>query len=390
MYDRRMPGGRDHDVVLLGASGFTGGIAAEYLAKHAPESLRWAIAGRNEGKLKALGERLGVEVPVLRADVQDAASIRALAESTRVAITTVGPYISYGEPLVEACALAGTDYVDLTGEPEFVDLMYVRHHEQAAQSGARIVHCCGFDSIPHDLGVQFTVEQMPQGVPLKVQGFVSAKGSMSGGTLHSAVTAFSRLRSSAAAAAARKRVQPRPEGRHVHGLRGAPHHEEGLGWVLPMPTIDPQIVLRSAAALPRYGPDFSYGHFLVAGSLPAAGAIFGGVASAVALAQVGLTRRLLLDRIAPGEGPSAERRAKSRFSVRFVGEGGGQRVVTEVAGGDPGYGETAKMLCESALCLAEDALPETAGQVTTAVAMGSALRERLQRQGIAFAVLHGA
>lgn len=385
-----MPRDRDHDIVLLGATGFTGSLAAEYLAKHAPEGTRWALAGRSDQRLKELAERLEVDVPLLHADIEDGASIRALAESTKVAASTVGPYIRYGEPLVEACALAGTDYVDLTGEPEFVDLMYVRHHEQALQSGARLVHSCGFDSIPHDLGAQFTVQQLPEGVPLTVSGFVSMHGGMSGGTLHSAVTAFSRLRESVSAASSRRHVEQRPAGRSVHGVKGMPHHEEGLGWVLPMPTIDPQVVLRSAAALERYGPDFSYAHYFVAGGLPAAGAVAGGVLGAVALAQLRPTRQLLLDRLQPGEGPSPERRAKGRFSVRFVGEGGGQRVLTEVAGGDPGYGETAKMLSESALCLAQDELPDRAGQLTTAVAMGAKLRERLQRAGIAFAVLHGA
>lgn len=384
-----MPRGRDYDIVLFGASGFTGSLAAEYLAAHAKEGTRWALAGRNESKLKALCQRIGAQVPIIHADVEDTASIRTLAESTRVAVSTVGPYIDYGEPLVEACALAGTDYVDLTGEPEFVDLMYVRHHEQALQSGARLVHCCGFDSIPHDLGVQFTVQQLPEDVPLSVEGFVSVKGGISGGTLRSALTAFSRLRSTVSASAQRRRVQQPLSGRRVHGVKGMPHNEEGIGWVLPMPTIDPQVVLRSAAALPRYGPDFSYAHYLVAGGLPAAGAIAGGVLGAVALSQLTRTRQLLLDRLEPGQGPSAQRRANSSFSVRFIGNGGGQHVLTEVAGGDPGYGETAKMLCESALCLAHDALPQIAGQLTTAVAMGDALRQRLQRAGIAFAVIHG-
>lgn len=387
LYDRSVARDREHDIVLFGATGFTGALAAEYLASNAPADLRWALAGRSESKLAALKQRLELDVPLIVADVEDRGSLRALADSTRVAISTVGPYLRYGEGLVEACALAGTDYVDLTGEPEFVDSMFIRHQEQAVASGARIVHCCGFDSIPHDLGAQFTVEQLPEDVPLKVEGFVRARASMSGGTLHSAVGAFSRLRSSVSVARERKRLAPRPTDRKIHGVAGAPHNEDGLGWVLPLPTIDPQVVLRSAAALPRYGPDFSYGHYLVAGSLPVAGAIAGGALGAIALSQIKPTRKLLLDRLAPGEGPSPERRARSTFVVRFVGEGGGQRVVTEVSGGDPGYGETAKMISEAALCLAEDELPQLAGQLTTAVAMGAALRERLMRAGIAFRVV---
>jgi short subunit dehydrogenase-like uncharacterized protein len=384
-----MSDGREHDVVLFGASGFTGALAAQYLAANAPADTRWAIAGRDRPKLEALRERLGLQAAVVIADAEHPHTLRVLAESARVVLSTVGPYIRYGEGLVEACALAGTDYVDITGEPEFVDLMYVRHHEQALQSGARLVHCCGFDSMPHDLGVQFTVQRLPEDVPLKVQGFVSARGSISGGTLHSAVTAFSHLREASRAARERRARESKPPGRRVHGPLGVPHREQELGWALPLPTIDPQIVLRSAAALPRYGPNFSYEHYAVASNLPIAAAIAGGALGAVALSQLPPTRRLLLDRLGSGEGPSEQRRARSSFVVRFVGEGDGQRVISEVRGGDPGYEETAKMVCEAALCLAHDELPQLAGQLTTAVAMGRPLRERLQRAGIAFTVLHG-
>lgn len=382
-----MPPDREHDIVLFGATGFTGALAAEYLAANAPEGTRWALAGRSQAKLQALRERLGLEVPLLEADVERPASIHELAESTRVVISTVGPYIRYGEPLVEACALAGTDYADLTGEPEFVDLMYVRHQEKALQSGARLVHCCGFDSIPHDLGVQFAVQRLPEGVPLKVEGFVRARASISGGTLHSAVSVLSHLRSAMGVAEQRRSQDPWPPGRRIKGITGTPHSEPELGWVLPLPTIDPQIVLRSAAAQDRYGPDFSYGHYLVAGGLASAAAIAGGAVGAIALSQIGATRKLMLDRLAPGDGPSPQRRARSSFVVRFLGEGGGQHVVAEVSGGDPGYGETAKMLSETGLCLAHDNLPQLAGQLTPAVAMGAALRERLQRAGIAFTLL---
>src|SRR5205823_13016328 len=133
-------------------------------------------------------------LPLLEADVTDAASIRALAESTKVVISTVGPYINYGEPLVAACAAAGTAYVDLTGEPEFVDLMWLRYHEEAERTGARIVHSCGFDSIPYDLGALFTVERLPEGVPIKLEGFVRANVTPSGGTYHSTVQILGRLR----------------------------------------------------------------------------------------------------------------------------------------------------------------------------------------------------
>ncbi|MCW8379015.1 saccharopine dehydrogenase family protein [Streptomyces justiciae] len=380
---------RPYDIVLFGATGFVGTLTAEYLAAHAPEGLRWAIAGRSEEKLRALRERLpgGAEIGVLRADVADPASLRALSEHARVVATTVGPYVTYGEELVAACAETGADYLDLTGEPEFVDLMYVRHDARARETGARLVHACGFDSVPHDLGAYFTVRQLPEGVPLRVDGFVRADAMFSGGTFASALNQFARGRQMLAAARDRGRHEPRLVGRRATTPSGAPRFAGEVGaWALPLPTIDAQIVGRSARALERYGPDFRYRHYAAVRRLPIA---VGGVAAVGALfaaAQLPPARRWLSGRVRPGEGPSAEKRAKSWFSVRFVGEGGGRQVFTEVSGGDPGYDETAKMFAEAALCLALDELPATSGQVTTAVAMGDALIERLRAAGIVFRV----
>lgn len=385
---------RPYDIVLFGATGFTGALTAEYLARHAPAQLRWALAGRNPAKLAAVRDRLVkidpalAGLPLLTADVTDAESLRAVAESSRVLATTVGPYIHYGEPLVAACVRAGTDYLDITGEPEFVDLMYVRHHAEAVRTGARLVHACGFDSVPHDLGAWFTVRQLPSDVPITVDGFVRAGGKFSGGTYQSALTAFSRTTQMSRAAKARKAVEPRPTDRRVRAVPGKIGRSAELGmWVVPLPTIDPQVVRRSAAARPEYGPDFRYRHFAAVKRLPMvlAGAVgFGGL---VGLVKLPPTRRWLLGRLTSGQGPSAEQRAKSWFRVRFVGSGGGRRVLTEVAGGDPGYDETAKMLAESALCLAFDDLPTTSGQVTPVTAMGDALLDRLTRAGMTFRVL---
>jgi short subunit dehydrogenase-like uncharacterized protein len=385
---------RQHEIVVFGATGFTGALTAEYLARHAPAGTRWALAGRNTHKLQDVREQLTAvnpaceELPLLSADVTDAASIRAVAQSTRAVITTVGPYLAYGEPLVAACAKSGTDYVDLTGEPEFVDRMWLRYHEQARRSGARIVHSCGFDSIPHDLGAMFTVEQLPADVPLKVEGFVRAGGTFSGGTYHSAINAMARVRQMLQTARERRRQEQCPPGRKIRGAPGLPHHSEVAGgWVVPFPTIDPQTVLRSARALERYGPDFSYGHYLVAKRLPVVVGMAVGAGAAVVLAQLPPTRSMMLKLKSPGDGPTPEQRANAWFKVRFAGEGGGRRVVTEVSGGDPGYGETAKMLAESALSLVGDELPPSAGQVTPAVGMGHALLRRLQRAGIEFRVV---
>ncbi|MEU3671096.1 saccharopine dehydrogenase family protein [Streptomyces virginiae] len=384
---------RAYDVVLFGATGFVGALTAEYLAEHAPAGCRWALAGRDLAKLERLRERLAAidpgcaTLPLLRADAQDAAAVRELAASTRVLATTVGPYIWYGAGLVAACAEAGTDYVDLTGEPEFVDRMYVEHDARARETGARLVHACGFDSIPADLGAYFTVRRLPEGVPLKVDGFMRSNAFFSGGTLASALTALGRGPQTLAAGHARRLHEPRLLGRRARGPLGLPRFSRETGtWALPLPSLDPRIVTRSAAALERYGPDFRYRHYASVKHLPVAVGGTAAVGATAALAQVPPARRWLMNRWEPGRGPDAERRARSWFTVRFVGEGGGRRVFTEVSGGDPGYGETAKMLAESALCLAHDALPESAGQVTTAVAMGDALTQRLQKAGITFRV----
>ena len=392
------PDSRTFDIVLFGATGFTGELTAAYLADNAPTGCRWALAGRNMSKLEAVRGRLVQDHPdlatleLLPADVTDPASLKAVAESTRVVITTVGPYLEYGGPLVAACAAAGTDYVDLTGEPEFVDRMYLEHNEEAVKSGARIVHCCGFDSIPYDLGVLFTVKQLPDDVPLTIRGVVRAGGAFSGGTFHSALGQFSRARQMGKAAGERKQVEPGPEGgRRVRAKAGRPHKDADLGyWLLPMPTIDPIVVKRSAAARDDYGPEFTYSHYAGFKKLPMAAGTAVGAATVFGAAQVPPLRRLLLSRVPQGEGPSESKRARSWFTVDLVGEGGGETVHTRVSGGDPGYTETAKMLAESAMSLAFDDNPPTAGQLTTSAAMGDALLDRLAKSGISFTVVRSA
>jgi short subunit dehydrogenase-like uncharacterized protein len=266
--------------------------------------------------------------------------------------------------------------------------MWLRYHEQAVESGARLVHSCGFDSIPYDLGVLFTVEQFPEGVPISVSGYARVGGTFSGGTYHSAVHIMGRLRQGAKVARERSAKEQKPSGRRARIVFGRPHHSaEAGGWAAPAPTIDPQNVLRSARALERYGPDFSYTHYLVTKRLGTMAGLGVGAGTVVALAQLPPARKALLKFKDPGEGPSEEQRAKSWFRVRFVAHSEGQRAMTEVSGGDPGYSETSKMLAESALCLAHDQLPDRSGQLTTAVAMGQPLIDRLLRAGIEFRVV---
>ena len=387
---------KPYEIVLFGATGFTGGLTADDLATHAPRDLRWAIAGRSRDRVQAVADRLqqahpdGPPVDVVTADVDDPDSIAELVGSTSLVATTVGPFAQHGPALVAACADSGTDYLDITGEPEFVDSMWLQHHDRAVQTGARLVHACGFDSIPHDLGVLFTLGYLPEDTQIRVEGFVRVNAGISGGTYHSTVHAFGNVRQSAALATSRRAREPRPHGRRVRALPRRPRRVPRTDrWALPLPTIDPVVVRRSARALAAYGPDFSYGHYLDVGGLPRTVATATAAGGAMALAQLPVTRGLLLRLKSPGDGPDAAARASSWFRVRFAATAGSTSVLTEVSGGDPGYTETAKMLAESALCMARDDLPPTAGQVTTAQSMGATLIERLQAAGLTFRLLDG-
>jgi short subunit dehydrogenase-like uncharacterized protein len=375
---------RPYAVTLLGATGFTGRLTATHLARRlSGTTTRWAIAGRDRAKLEALAAELPGEPGIVVADVTDPASLQELARGTDVLATTVGPYAHHGEPVVEACVEAGTEYCDITGEPAFVQAIRDRFDETARDAGVRLVSCCGFDSVPHDLGVRFTVQHLPDDAPTTVRGYVHATGTFSGGTAASAINAIA------------SRALPRRGGggpspvREVASVRPMIHRVRELdAWGVPLPTIDPAIVLRSARTLPGYGERFRYGHFAEVGSLPVVAAGLAGVGGLAAMASVPFTRSLL-ERLLPdpGEGPSAERRARSRFRVTFLGGAGDQRVVTRVSGGDPGYDETAKMLGEAALSLAQDGRGDASGHCTPAEALGEHYQARLEQQGLTFEVL---
>lgn len=383
---------RSYAVTLIGATGFTGGLAAHYLADHAPKGTRWAIAGRNKSKLDAVRRELeGSQCPptaILEADATNSGALLEVARASRVVASTVGPYVQHGMPVVRAAVAGGADYVDITGEPAFVAKTIDELDADAKRERVRVVSCCGFDSIPHDLGAQLCVETLRArgGIdqPMRVEGFVRSRGTFSGGTWHSAIGAFSQIRSSMP-----RTPREHDPSRSVKEIKPRLHWVRELScWAMPLPTIDPAIVLRSARALPEYGPQFQYGHYARVKHLPTVIASAVAVGSIVALAQLGPTRALLLRVRAQGDGPSAEERHKSWFEVTMIGSAGAAKATITVRGGDPGYAETAKMISESALCLAHDRarLPERFGVLTTAVAMGPVLRERLVRAAIRFDV----
>jgi len=380
------------DIVVFGATGFTGGLVCEYLAGQ-QDDLRWAIAGRNKGRLEAIADGLpeARRPAVMEANISDPESMRAMTGQARVLLTTVGPYMKYGEPAIAACVATGTDYVDITGEPEFVDRMMVKYHQAAVTAGVRLISCCGFDSIPPDLGAFFTVLQLGDAESKRVEGFVRANGAYSGGTWHSAVEAMANHKGMREARRLRRPLLPAiAADRTVRSIKTGIHRRRELGaWACPLPTIDPDIVKRSARAREEYGQEFAYGHYVQVKSF---GRMLGGIlgVSAIAgLAQIPWTRRMLLKHRRPGQGPSEEERSRGWFTLTFLGQAGERRVKTQVRGGEPGYTETAKMVSESALALAfgGDRLPSTSGLVTPAAAMGEVLVERLQRAGISFEVI---
>jgi len=381
---------RELDVVLLGATGFTGGLVARELAgRIAGTRLRWGIAGRDRAALERLAAALPVRPAVVHADVTDPASLASLAARTRVLATTVGPYARLGVPVARACAEHGTHYADITGEEGFVRTLEQEIDPIARASGATMVVCCGFDSVPHDLGVRFTVSHLPDDADVVVRAYVRARGRLSGGTARTALDALS----GAVPVGVGGRVRTAPgDVRPVERLVLGAHRPERLGgWAVPMPTIDPLIVLRSARTLPGYGRMFVYGHFahvrrtatLVAGGL---------TLGAAALAARTRPGRAVLERLLPdpGEGPDEAARAAGSFTVLLLATAHGDReaddvrVIARVRGGDPGYGETSRMLAEAALTLASDERPDVVGVVTPAIGLGLPYQRRLEASGMRF------
>lgn len=378
---------RSFDVVVFGATGFTGRLVAEYLAGQLESSpLRWAVAGRDRDRLEALAASLtGHRPEVMVADVADPASLDALARSTRVVLNLAGPYLQLGEPVVKACIEAGTDQVDLTGEPGYVAKLVAAHDEAARQRGVRIVTCCGFDSVPHDLGAMWTARQLPQNEPIVMSGIVQAKGTFSGGTWSSALESIGRPGETGA------RI-PLPPGatRRVHGRKPRVRRDDELGaWLVPLPTIDPRMVLRSASVVDGYGTDFTYEHLLAVRRTSTLAGLAVGVGGLLAASRVKALRTLLRRLKPSGSGPDEATRARSRFSVTFRARAGEKHLVTRVSGGDPGYTETSKMISQCALSLVEDRerLPARAGILTPAMAFEDLLVKRLTTAGLAFEVL---
>lgn len=383
---------REMGIVVYGATGYTGRLVCEYLNRQygVGGDVKWAMAGRSLDKLNAVRDEMGIakDVPLIVADASNPESVKSMVESTKVILTTVGPYQLYGSDLVAACAEAGTDYVDLCGEPAWMHEMIAANASKAKATGARIVFSCGFDSIPFDLGIYYLQQaaQKELGSSLsRIKGRVRAmKGTFSGGTLAS----FKATMSAAAKKPEMYALLTNPFSlteeftgpEQPSGMK--PAYDESLGsWAAPfvMASINTKNVHRSNFLLNHeYGDDFVYDEMLLTGPGEK------GEAMAKAVAE---DKSMATDPLKPGEGPSKEERENGLYDVLFVGtNSAGQSLCASVKGDkDPGYGSTSKMIAESAVCLLVNPDAASGGIWTPASAMGTLLIERLQENaGLTF------
>ena len=386
---------REFDVIVFGASGYTGKLVAEYMGKEYgnDESISWAIAGRNKDKLSSVKKDLNLNerVSIIEVDSTNKDSLDSMTSSAKCILTTVGPYQLYGSSLVQSCSENGTDYVDLTGEPGWMYEMINAHQDTAKKSGARIVFSCGFDSLPFDLGVYF-VQQAAQekyGKPAKhVRGRVKAmNGEFSGGTIASLGATMATLKE-------------KPELIQVlsnpfsltEGFEGPAQLDDSKVlldeklnmWVAPfvMAPINTKNIHRSNALLGHaYGEDFCYDEMMIAGEGEEGKQIADAMNSSNPMGGDNLPQ--------PGEGPSKESREQGNYDVLFFADFDEGSIEARVTGDmDPGYGSTSKMIAESALCLIQDCEDLSGGMYTPAPAMGEKLIKRLTKNaGLTFDIL---
>ncbi len=406
---------RSFDVVLWGATGFTGQLVAHYLTEHygCTNTLRWALAGRNLTKLEQVRDQLVTidptahQLPLLVGDSQDQAALESMAAQTQVICSTVGPYSKYGSQLVAACVNQQTHYCDITGELTWIRDMIDQHHEAAQAQKLRLVHCCGFDAIPSDLGCLMMQEAMLEryGMPCdEIRYYLGdTRGGFSGGTLASLMALMDQLQDEATRTLWSDPYALNPsdhrEGPDNGDLMTVSWDSDQQAWISPyiMASINTRIVRRSNALQQfRYGHNFKYSE--VTGGLPGPLGFIQATTTTILLdVFLGLvlfppTRALLQNTMlpSPGDGPSAELQESGYFTIHLLAKAGEHRLKGVVKGqGDPGYRCTSRMLAESAICLAQDqaSLPQYFGVLTPATAMGSALLNRLQQVDFTFEVL---
>lgn len=390
-----------YDITLFGATGFTGKLTAEYLAnKAAKEGFRFAIAGRNQVRLKQIQKELeskfhGLTISLVYADSYRADTLFEMACKSKIIISTVGPYLKYGDPLVKACIDGGANYLDITGEGQFVENMFRLYHKRAKESKLKIINCCGYDSIPSDMGVYFGMKEFFEPTTVEVECFIRVESksndpfaslkSFSGGTWHSAIGMMQPSEIERRENFLSYIASTAKEDRKISQIPFQFRYRENQNWIgVPLPFVDVEVVLRSAAGLENYGKDFSYGHYAAISNVSSLLLGFLGVSSIFTLAQFELGRNILLSLKSSGDGPPKEIRDTNEFTHSILVKTNKGNALVEVSGGDPGYGDTAKMVSESAICLLLDSTPENYGVVTSALGLGEPLIKRLTQAGIRF------
>ncbi len=369
---------RKYDLVIFGSTGFTGEIVCSYINSHADaKNLNWAIAGRDREKLQSVSIDLssrGKKIDTLVVDSFDKDAIDSMCKKTSVVLTTVGPYCIYGEYLVDSCVKHGTHYLDLTGEPQFVNRVKDKLSKDALNSGSIVLNCCGFESIPADIGSYLAVRMLGD-KNIQIENYLLTRGKISGGTWASFLNSISIGSQSSERGNKSKR-------KHKKSKRIF-FNKRFQKWALIFPVVDRDIVRKSGIFF-DYGSDFNFKQFILFKSFFSMLMLILGIATISVFSKIGFIRNWLRSYIPSGSGPSEREREKHWFRSIFVARSMKSKVEIEISGGDPGYGETAKLISESALCIIKDRdkLVNNRGVLTPMECMGDLLIERLKKNGI--------
>jgi short subunit dehydrogenase-like uncharacterized protein len=389
------------DICVFGATGFTGQLVAFYLANRSKESgFRLGLAGRDPIRLEQLkkdlesSKLLSSNITFHKVDAFHEDQILALAKKSKIMITTVGPYLQYGEPVVKACVQGLCHYLDLTGEGKFVEDIFNKYNDQATKNKLKIITCAGFDSIPADIGTLYTVSKLPADEPKIVRTYLSTHSkkwsdSFSGGTWHSALGFLNpqeliRIQNSY------QSIQKLSPNRTISHTGWMIHYRKDLkSFGIPLPFVDVEMVLKSAVNNPIYGPKFEFGHYAQIDGIPSMAITLLGAGVLFSAAQIPFLKEKLLKLKMPGEGPNSSTRETNSFELKFMAESPTATIFTSVSGGDPGYGETSKMISEAAILLFENdkSLPNHYGVITPAMGLGMNIIPKLKRAGLKFETL---
>ena len=371
---------KDYDLIVFGASGFTGVLIAEYLSNHKDiKNIRWAIAGRDKKKLELISRKFSIDF--ILADSFDQESLNSMCRKSKLIISTVGPYDIYGEKLIKACVKEESHYLDLTGEPAFIQKMSHKYSASVENKDVILIHCCGFESIPADLGTYLTVKEL-QSNDINISYYLKTKGKISGGTWASFLNAITSKQPIFHKNKTTKKPKKRMKSKKLF------YSDRFKKWALFFPVIDKYIVMKSSGSFKEYGSNLSFNQYILLPSLLSALILIFSIFSVALLSKLKFFKKFLLDHIPSGNGPSEEERKKHWFDVSIIASSNTKEVITRIKGGDPGYGETSKFISEMALCilLESDQLIKSKGILTPVECTGELMLNRLQNTGISIEV----